>query len=256
MHSNLLKPIHGWRAFVGEIAIIVIGVLIALGAQQAAENWSWRQKVEDAGRQLNREASINFRYAAEQVAVGPCLDAQLERLRLRVLASGPTLRPAPVFSDPSSKFVFRSPSRPYQSNVWRTINDDGTSLHFDELSRYRYSETYTQLEDLGLMTKQTDLKTGQLMLLREPISLDPMTRAQLLLAVAEQRSRSRQQSLVAEQVMGTMRDLKHEPDGSVVDKYLSDRSGSVRFCKTQGLPLADWRKTLAKVRPSTLENLD
>jgi len=256
MHFSLLKPIHGWRPFIGEIAIIVIGVLIALGAQQVAENWAWRQKVDDAGRQLKREASINFRYAAEQVTVGPCLDAQLERLRLRVLASGSTLRPAPVFNDPSSNFVFRSPSRPFQSHIWRAINDDGTGLHFDDLSRYLYSETYTQLDDLGLLTKQTDLKTGQLMVLHETISLDPATRAQLLLAVAEQRSRSRQQSLLAEQVMGTMRDLKQAPEESVVDQYLLHRSGSVRFCKGHGLPLADWRTTLAKVRPSTIESLD
>ena len=32
MHIHLPKPLHGWRAFVGEVGIIVLGVLIALGA--------------------------------------------------------------------------------------------------------------------------------------------------------------------------------------------------------------------------------
>ena len=30
MHFHLPKPLHGWREFAGEVAIIVIGVLIAL----------------------------------------------------------------------------------------------------------------------------------------------------------------------------------------------------------------------------------
>ena len=45
MHFHLPKPLHGWRAFAGEVGIIVIGVLIALGAEQVVENWSWRHKV-------------------------------------------------------------------------------------------------------------------------------------------------------------------------------------------------------------------
>ena len=34
MHVHLPKPVHGWREFVGEIAIIVIGILIVLGGEQ------------------------------------------------------------------------------------------------------------------------------------------------------------------------------------------------------------------------------
>ena len=37
MHIHLAKPLHGWRALAGEIEIIVVGVLIALSAEQFAE---------------------------------------------------------------------------------------------------------------------------------------------------------------------------------------------------------------------------
>jgi len=37
MHFHLPKPLHGWREFVGEVAIIVLGVLIALGAEQVVQ---------------------------------------------------------------------------------------------------------------------------------------------------------------------------------------------------------------------------
>ena len=42
-----LNPPHGWRAVVWELAIVTLGVLIALGVQQVAEAANWRSKVSD-----------------------------------------------------------------------------------------------------------------------------------------------------------------------------------------------------------------
>jgi hypothetical protein len=45
MHLHVPKPLHGWRAFAGEVGIIVLGVLIALAAGQLAEQWQWHHDV-------------------------------------------------------------------------------------------------------------------------------------------------------------------------------------------------------------------
>ncbi len=37
MHLHLPKPLHGWREFLGEVGIIVIGVPLALGAEKVVE---------------------------------------------------------------------------------------------------------------------------------------------------------------------------------------------------------------------------
>lgn len=37
MHIHLPKALHGWRDFLKEVGIIVLGVLIALGAEQGVE---------------------------------------------------------------------------------------------------------------------------------------------------------------------------------------------------------------------------
>lgn len=47
MHFHLPKPLHGWRAFVGEVGIIVVGVLIALGAEQFVQ---WVHGREDVAQ--------------------------------------------------------------------------------------------------------------------------------------------------------------------------------------------------------------
>ncbi len=49
------KPTHGWRAFVGEVGIIVLGVLIALAAEQTAQAIEWRHKVVAAEEAMRLE---------------------------------------------------------------------------------------------------------------------------------------------------------------------------------------------------------
>src|SRR5947209_4190165 len=55
MHFHLPKPLHGWRAFVGEVGIIVVGVLIALGAEQVVERVHERSQVEQLRGSLRAE---------------------------------------------------------------------------------------------------------------------------------------------------------------------------------------------------------
>ena len=83
MHFHLPKPLHGWREFAGEVGIIVIGVLIALGAQQVAEDWQWRQCTADARICLAREVGAMSGQLYERLIVQRCL---LDRLA--VLADG------------------------------------------------------------------------------------------------------------------------------------------------------------------------
>lgn len=48
MHFHVPKPLHGWREFSGEVGVIVIGVLIALGAEQLVERFHRREQLRDA----------------------------------------------------------------------------------------------------------------------------------------------------------------------------------------------------------------
>jgi len=57
MHVNLPKPLHGWRAFVGEVGIIVLGVLIALGAEQAVQSLHARTTIKEDTDALRREVA-------------------------------------------------------------------------------------------------------------------------------------------------------------------------------------------------------
>lgn len=81
MDLSFLKPLNGWRAFAGEVGIIVLGVLIALGASQLVENWQWRQQVKQADNVFRQELTDATLNAYMQLAIEPCLRAQLTELK-------------------------------------------------------------------------------------------------------------------------------------------------------------------------------
>jgi hypothetical protein len=81
MHVHLPKPLHGWRALTGEVGIIVIGVLIALGAEQVVETVHWSNEVATERESLLQEASDNVGVVASRQAQQPCVDRRLQEIR-------------------------------------------------------------------------------------------------------------------------------------------------------------------------------
>lgn len=81
MHIHLPKPLHGWRALVGEIGIIVVGVLIALSAEQFAEFVHDRAQVRHGEEALTDNFRRFVTYSAELDAYAPCITARSAELR-------------------------------------------------------------------------------------------------------------------------------------------------------------------------------
>ena len=74
------KPWRDWREFVWEIAIVVIGVLLALGAGQVVEALNWRGEVAAERQALRGEVRNNLAVAAYRVSERPCIDRRLEQI--------------------------------------------------------------------------------------------------------------------------------------------------------------------------------
>jgi hypothetical protein len=80
MHFHLPKPLHGWREFAGEVGIIVIGVLIALGAEQVVEAVHWRHELAAERSSLLQEAKDSFAGVAARKDQQPCVDRRLAEI--------------------------------------------------------------------------------------------------------------------------------------------------------------------------------
>jgi hypothetical protein len=60
MHVHLPKPLHGWREFFHEVAIIVLGVLIALGLEQIVSSSHDRVSAEETVASIRSELAQNL----------------------------------------------------------------------------------------------------------------------------------------------------------------------------------------------------
>ena len=60
MKIQLPKPLHGWRAFAGEVGTIVLGVLLALGAQELMQGLHWRSEVRETRKALVKNSGVEY----------------------------------------------------------------------------------------------------------------------------------------------------------------------------------------------------
>jgi hypothetical protein len=80
MHLHLPKPLHGWRAFAGEVGIIVIGVLIALSAEQMVQSFHDRREVGELRSALRAELADNRARWEHVRNSDPCTVQRLDAL--------------------------------------------------------------------------------------------------------------------------------------------------------------------------------
>jgi hypothetical protein len=139
MHFHLPKPLHGWREFAGEVGIIVIGVLIALAAEQAVEWLHWRSVVEDTRQALDRELAIDLGIIQARAEQAPCISRRLSELT-RVFRLQADRRPLAL------RGPLGQPQFPQlDTNVWDSVIADGATSHMPLDVRLRYSRFYSAI---------------------------------------------------------------------------------------------------------------
>ncbi|HLO20417.1 MAG TPA: hypothetical protein VK192_07980 [Sphingomicrobium sp.] len=136
MHFHLPKPLHGWRELIGEVGIIVVGVLIALAAEQAVEWLHWRSQVGDARRALDREVAYNLGAIAKRQQEAPCIDRRLHEIAALLSESSSRLA-----SDASRPIGQPQLWRP-RTNVWQAAIGGQVAEHMPLDTRLGYAELY------------------------------------------------------------------------------------------------------------------
>src|ERR1700761_3766474 len=129
------KPWHGWRELLKEIGTIVIGVLIALGAEQVVDNLHWRGVVAAERKGLDAEVADQWDALHTRVEMQPCLDARLVELGALIArhdAGQPLGRLGPV-------------GRPgymgEEREAWQMAVADQSLQHMSPALRAKYAET-------------------------------------------------------------------------------------------------------------------
>jgi hypothetical protein len=161
MHFHLPKPLHGWREFVGEVGIIVIGVLIALGAEQAVETWRWHQKVDAAKKSIDLELNTQLDYSEEVMGLARCAPLFVDALESAILRHDS--QAIGKLHDTQPPFV----PRPWRSTAWQSAMSTQVADHFERGELAQYAFMSNSFEDIRLLqesmlTNFAEATTGRL----------------------------------------------------------------------------------------------
>jgi hypothetical protein len=166
MHFHLPKPLHGWRAFAGEVGVVVLGVLIALTANALVDAWQWRDKVERAEAAMRLElAEDNGPQAYGRALIGSCLDGQITRVH-----DGAGQVPL----DQLRQWIraYSPPFRTWDSEAWKVIVASEIGSHMGPDRLVAWSAPY---RIMPMLTDQNQREAQWVIDLREtlPASGDP-----------------------------------------------------------------------------------
>jgi len=155
-HFQLPKPLYGWRALFGEVGVIVLGVLIALGAQQFAEGWDWRQKVDAAVADMNNElGSGDGPEAYERLVLHDCVGAHLDSLRASIELGD---------RSKSRNLIdrFWLPNRTWDSLARDAANTADVAAHMPHERMLQYRIAYELVPDMQRLAEKELVDVGHL----------------------------------------------------------------------------------------------
>ena len=141
MHVHLPKPLHGWRAFVGEVGIIVVGVLIALGAEQLVQSLSHRSEAQDARDNIRAEVALNIGRMQNADGRVPCKTRRLNEISdfIKEARSGRSLAEV--------TWIGRPPVLDMETSRWQSAAASGRSSLFRPDEQAGISDLYSLMTD-------------------------------------------------------------------------------------------------------------
>lgn len=134
--SWLPKPLHGWRVFWGEVGVIVLGVLIAMGMQRVAESANDARKVSKAQENIRAEIAGNLGLIAKRADTQRCLTTRLDEIAnyLEEVEASPTTA--------TPTWIGRPQVWNMSSFRWQTASQAGGSSLLPAEAQAIYSSIY------------------------------------------------------------------------------------------------------------------
>jgi hypothetical protein len=178
MHLHLPKPLHGWREFAGEVGVIVLGVLIAIGLEQIVETIHWHFEVRQAQAAIDDDMAQSNRVFAYRVAAHDCIAHRLTALN-DVIERAAKHEPVPVLGE-----VMPDIGNGLFKNAWETSRSAQTLSHFDRKTLGLYGSYYVGLDNVQFFMGQEVEDVGILRVLQgDPARLGPTDVAGLRVAL-------------------------------------------------------------------------
>jgi len=166
MRLRFPKPVGGWSGFLTELAIVVLGVLIALGAQQAVDNWRWRGEVREFRAAVDNEIGFNLGAYVDRMKQSACINRRLDQLDRwqKGIPAGARL--------PLTSRIGRPTTTSLRTSVWQSRTPDVTA-HLGLEQRLAYASFYDMFANYQVIGDRERQLWGELLDFEGAASLDP-----------------------------------------------------------------------------------
>jgi hypothetical protein len=251
MEVHKPKPIHNWREFLKEYAIIVIGVLTALGAEQGAEWWHWSRQYEQARGSLATELANNAARGAYRLAHFNCTEARLDRAAA-ILDEASRTGVLPQVGNIGFSLPFDWPS-----GAWDSVVGAQVAPYFPREQLAGLGLLYQQIRRENEFDRQEQLVGAELNAMVGPgRRFDPVLDAALHAALSKARMLNSQIAM-AGGIIERRTFALDLPFSEADRKAVSDRIAQGHICRPQGTFVPDRYGTslYPDVRPAIQERL-
>jgi hypothetical protein len=175
MDAHRPKPVHSWNELIGEIGVIVLGVLIALAAEQAVELVHWNHQLAEARKSLRDELHTSAQAAYGHRAISACNSQALSKLRTDLLKSAPAWKAKPS--------AYEALLFTWDTSAWRTAQASGTLGHMTPAELNGYASAYQWPTIFAEQEAKDQDDAAQLGLLAYDLNLGDGMRGRMLEAV-------------------------------------------------------------------------
>jgi hypothetical protein len=197
------KPIHGWRDFLSEMTVIVLGILIALGGEQLIERLHWHSEVSATELRLSRELGGNVSVAAARVRTLPCIEKRLDEIATVVDEAAKSGKLPPVASVGNPAFFL------WGHGTWDTAVASQTTDHFPGQRLANFSRAYQFITRLEAINQQELEDWAELSSIVGPGRAFDSSAAQAArLALSHARFRGREMALASQGLMQRVKALE------------------------------------------------
>ncbi|MEO7635831.1 MAG: hypothetical protein ABIS38_09340, partial [Sphingomicrobium sp.] len=207
MDLRLPKPIHGWRQFLGEVGIIVLGVLLALGAEQVASNIHDRDVAAETTADVSDELNDGLASMALRRTAIPCIDRRFAELR----AIFKTWQETGTFETP--QWVAQSPVIEIPLERYNAAADGGRLTLLSGEKQARMGAVVEGLSRFDRIQREERLAWGRLRALQMgPKALGPGERTMLLEALQDAATLDYEARIDIQQTLPMAREFGFTPD--------------------------------------------
>lgn len=174
-----IKPVHGWRELLGEIGIIVVGVLIALTAEQVTETLHWRSEANEARASYGNELANTIVLIQERELYAHCIARRIRDISsiLDVASSTGRLPPVGPIGQPSE--------RSYELPTWAALTSSGIASRLPREEVLAYGELAAAGKEMTDLNRTELVNWANLYVIvgpGRPISLDEVGQLRRTLA--------------------------------------------------------------------------